>query len=326
MTEPSEDKPHSNCDIGGISAQNPVVARPYAVGLFDVLGFKDRFERMGLMEMMARYRALIDIVVQRDKGQVEAAQFFSSWKEGPYWCRDGQIFLMTEVSAAYGSDSFMVWAHYTWTDLHQTPKEELDALSKDSRYDWLFCPVPCDAFLNVCNELMCRSLQVGLPLRGALSVGDAVMDKKRNIFLGQPVIEASVLEHGQNFIGASMSRSFVEQTVPKRYCLPFNQHLKNPSMEASSGLVLDWPRHWRNSRGVDAKEVVRSMDTNKKFSGYYQNTLDSIDLSEKLAQEHKAEDTCPIRSNYEQFSYSRGGDIAGYAVGTRLTPVTQPAP
>lgn len=53
-------------NLGGITAANPVVARPYAVALFDVLGFKKKFEELGLMEITARYRALIDTTLPRD--------------------------------------------------------------------------------------------------------------------------------------------------------------------------------------------------------------------------------------------------------------------
>ena len=307
-----------------ISAENPVVARPYAVGLFDVLGFKNKFEKLGLKEITARYAALIDIVMQRDKNLEEMKTFFGFLKEGPYWCRDGEIVVMTQVHAAYASDTFLVWANYTWTDLHQTPKEELDALAKDRKHDWLFRPVPCDAFVDVCNELMCRSLQVGLPLRGALAVGDAVMDRPRNIFLGQPIIDANILEHGQIFIGAGMCSSFIDQTIPARFRLTYNKQLKNPSMPGASDLILDWPRHWRKTRKVDVREAIQSMNTEDGFADYYQNTLDTIEHSAKYAKEIEPGIACPIRSNYEQFSYERE-DIAGYVLPVRKVTAEEKA-
>jgi hypothetical protein len=303
--------------LGAISAKNPVVARPYAVGIFDVLGFKNRFEKLGLKEITARYAALIDIVAKRDEHFAEMKSFFPHLKEGPYWCAGGEIMLSTKVHAAYASDTFLVWANYTWTESHVRKKDELDKLSKDSMHDWLFQPIPCDAFLETCNELMCRSLQVGLPLRGALAVGDAVLDKERNIFLGQPIIDANLLEHGQRFIGAGMCPSFADQTIPKRFSLPFSQQLKKVAAEEASGLVLDWPRHWRNTRPIDLKQVVMSMDTDDAFSDYYQNTLASIEQSDALAKDFEPGEACPIRSSYEQFSYSRQGNIAAHVMAVR---------
>ncbi len=307
--------------LGAISAKNPIVVRPYAVGIFDVLGFKNRFEKLGLKEMTARYAALIDIVVKRDEHFAEMKTFFPHLKEGPYWCAGGEIILMTKVHAAYASDTFLVWANYTWTELHDRKTDELDKLSKDSMHDWLFQPIPCDAFLETCNELMCRSLQVGLPLRGALAVGDAILDKERNIFLGQSIIDANLLERGQKFIGAGMCPSFANQTIPKRFSLAFSQQLKKDATEKASGLVLDWPRHWRNTRSIDLKQVVRSMNADDGFSDYYQNTLASIEQSETFAKDFEPGKVCPIRSNYEQFSYSRQGNIAGHAIAVRkITP------
>ncbi|WP_189439856.1 hypothetical protein [Rhodanobacter panaciterrae] len=294
---------------------NPVIARPYAVGIFDVLGFKRRFEKFGLEEITARYRALIDIVVKRDEHMAKTKTFFP--KEGPYWCAGGEILPITKVYAAYASDTFVVWANYTWTDLHVRTQDELEKLSKDSNHDWLFQPIPCDAFLEICSELMCRSLQVGLPLRGALAVGDAILDKERNIFLGQPIIDANLLEHDQKFIGAGMCSSFVSQTIPKRFALSFSQQMKKSSVREASGLILDWPRHWRSTRPFDLKKIVEAMNTDSTFSEYYEDTLSSIDESEKAIDDIEHGKACPIRSNYEQFSYSREGNIAAHAMAVR---------
>jgi len=311
-------------NLGGISAKTPVTARPYAVGIFDVLGFKNKFAKLGLREVTARYRALIDIVVKRDERFAELKEFFRH-KEGPYWCADGEIMLMTNIYAAYASDTFLVWANYTWTELHEHSDDELENLSKDSKHDWLFQPVPCDPFLEICNELMCRSLQVGLPFRGALAVGDAILDKERNIFLGQPIIDANLLEHDQKFIGAGLCGSFVNQSIPKRFGLPFRQQLKKPCNSDASGLILDWPRHWRNTRTLDLKQVIESMDTEPAFSGYYENTVASIEESEKVAKDFDPGEACPIRSNYEQFSYSRQGEIAAHVMPVRRIEVEETA-
>jgi hypothetical protein len=303
--------------FGGISEQAPVVARPYAVGIFDVLGFKRRFEQLGLEEITARYAALIDIVVEADKRRADLDSLFPNRKEGPYWCAGGEIFIDNRVYAAYASDTFLVWANYTWSDLHTKGEDALQKLSEDPSHDWLFYPVPCDPFLDVCNELICRSLQVGLPLRGALAVGDAVLDKARNIFLGQPIIDAHLLEANQRFIGAGICQSFTDQTIPPRYQLEFNKHLKDPPVNEASGLILDWPRHWRSTRKFDVRPIIESLNVDRGFPDYYGNTLDSVDLSEKCATDYQLGDACPIRSNYEQFSYSRGGKIAAHVQAVR---------
>lgn len=300
-----------------ITSENPVVARPYVVGLFDVLGFKSKFETLGLADITARYAALIDIVVKADERRAELSHFFPDQKEGPYWCRDGEIVIHIHVHAAYASDTFLVWSHYTWTDLHTKSDEELQVLSGDPRHDWLFHPVPCDAFLDTCNEFICRSLQVGLPVRGALAVGDAVLDKARNIFLGQPIIDAHALEVGQRFIGAGMCTSFMDQTIPERYRLAFNRQQKSSSTREASGFVLDWPRHWRQTRSWDVRPLINAMNKGDEFAEYYQHTLASVDASEQSTSGAISPGVCPIRSCYEPFSYAREGGIAAHAHAVR---------
>lgn len=306
-------------NLGGITAANPVVARPYAVALFDVLGFKKKFEELGLMEITARYRALIDIVVKQNEHLMFLKSIMPNLQEGPYWCADEKMIVVTRVHAAYASDTFLVWANYTWTELYKRSKEELERLSEDPNHDWLFRPIPCDSFLETCNELICRSLQVGLPLRGALAVGDAIMDKERNIFLGQPIIDTNLLEREQKFIGAGMCSSFVGQTIPKHFSLPFSRQMKRPYADFS-GTVLDWPRHWRNTRPFDVKPFIEAVNSDSSSSSYYENTFSLIEESEKVPADAD-EDFRSVRKNYEQFSYSRGGNIAGYVMPVRrVTP------
>ena len=301
--------------------QTPIVARPYAVGIFDVLGFKNKFDHLGLEEITKRYAALIDIVLEGDKRRADLDNLFPDRREGPFWCQGGELMIDSRVYAAYASDTFLVWSNYTWSRLHTMDDDEYQKLSQDPKHDWVFYPVPCDGFLDVCNELICRSLQIGLPLRGALAVGDAVLDKAWNIFLGQPIIEAHALEKNQQFIGAGICHSFTNQTIPSRYRLPFNQQIKDQSKKEASGIILDWPRHWRDTRKFDVKPIIESLNTNNDFSEYYRNTLESVELSEQHANT-EARSSRLIRSNYEQFSYSRGGNIAAHV---RLVRTATPA-
>jgi hypothetical protein len=295
--------------------------RPYAIGLFDVLGFKSRFDRCGIRDVAARYASLADVVRQKNEELAQRLTYFPTLREGPYWCAGGEILAMTQVHAAYASDSFLVWAHHTWTDHLQRSDAELEELAKDPAHDWLFRPVPCDALLEACNELLCRSLEVDLPLRGALAVGDAILDRKRTTFLGAPIIEANAMEKRQAFIGAGMCASFAAQQIPARFQLPFCRQLKSSSLDGYSGSVLDWPLHWRRMRTSDLRKVISGMDTQAECSAYYENTLASVSVSDGRADQFEVSSRCPIRTNYEQFSYERNENIAAHAIAVRrLTP------
>ena len=42
-------------------------------------------------------------------------------------------------------------------------------------------------FLEKCSIVFCEALKRGIPLRGTISVGTAIMDKEKRIFLGKPL-------------------------------------------------------------------------------------------------------------------------------------------
>lgn len=279
------------------------MAYGYLTGLFDILGFEQRLSNIGLREMVARYEALIKTV---DYCKVQAQRVFGDFglKESPYWLSDGDVFLFTKNFGAYASDSILLWAERAWPDARDKDAAQIREMAQDPAKGWAYQPVPCDNFLDVCNDLICRSIEVGLPLRGALAVGDGVFDGGRNIFLGQPIIEAARLEPCQKFIGVSLCRSFVDQIIPKRFTLSFSEHLKSDDSPYWGGFVLDWPRHWRNTRKENIVDAVQILDTDPRYAAYYANTLNFIAYSQKFAEQFESVRETSIRANYEAFSFS----------------------
>ncbi|MBK8163387.1 MAG: hypothetical protein IPK65_09645 [Gammaproteobacteria bacterium] len=187
----------------------------FLVGLFDVLGFEQKLRAIGLAEMRARYEALIGAVNYR-KQQAQRVFGEMKFQEAPYWTADGDVFIFSETHGAYASDSILLWANRTWPEARSMDAGELDLLAQDPANGWAVRPVPCDNFLDVCNDLICHGLEVGLPLRGAVSMGDAVLDSGNSIFLGVPLVDAARLERGQRAIGAGVCKTFLDQTIPKR--------------------------------------------------------------------------------------------------------------
>lgn len=275
----------------------------YLVGLFDVLGFEERLKNIGLKEMLARYEVLIEAVNYRKEHEQHVFGDLG-FDESPYWSSDGDVFIFSKVNGAYASDSILLWANRTWPDVREKSPDEIQQIAQDLKRGWTAHPIPCDNFLDICNDLMCRGLEIGLPLRGAISTGPAVLDGQRNIFLGQPIIEAARLERGQNFIGMSFCQSAVNQTIPKRYLLEFNNHLKEGASEQYGGFVLDWPRHWRKTRSGAVEEVIEAMNCDKRYSAYYENTLSLIKYSEKFSSQFESRKEKSIRAVYNEFSFS----------------------
>lgn len=274
----------------------------YQIALFDILGFESMLDRFGLPEMVRRYESLIQEI---GKLEVQRARLFGDmeFQEAPHWTAEGGIFIFSKVHGAYASDSLLLWANRTWLPARGKSPQELEKMSIEPSTGWKARPIPCDNFLNACNEVMCRGLEVGLPLRGALAIGDAVFDEDRRLFLGAPMVEAARLEKEQAFIGAGMCRSFREQIVPMRFSLEFDRHLKAAPGRFWGGAVLDWPRHWRNTRRADAADAVQALNTSPGHTSYYENTIRLIEYSGQFSGQFEGREDSDLREIYPEFSY-----------------------
>lgn len=277
--------------------------REYYVAFFDILGFKNRLSSMGLAEVLARYEALIETVTYREKSLTKIFGEYG-FKESPYWTSDGDVFLFTKTRGAYASDSLLIWENRFWPEARDLNNVELQEKNSSPENSWKFKSVPCDNFLDICNELMCRGLEVGLPLRGAIASGQAVLDLDRNIFLGQPIIDASSLQTEQKMISTSFCNNANLQSVPNRYVFKYDLHTKEQYCNLSNGLILDWPRHWRNTRKTSLVSTINALDTSPASSSYYKNTLELIAHSEQFSHMYESLEETSIRNSYEQFSWS----------------------
>lgn len=280
----------------------------------DVLGFENKFNELKLGGMLNKYLQLINIVNETNKHQ-ELLFEKINFDETAYWTAEKEIFIAQRMFGAYASDSILVWTQADfpanrYPSLLNYTQAEYDKLVADESIRWQFFPIPCELFLDQCNEIICHSIEIGLPLRGAISMGEAVLHIDHGIYLGQPLIEAARLEHNQNCMGASFANSFMSQVVPGRYKLTYDGHFKSKVPVLFSGCVLDWPRHWRNTRTTDLKETVEALKAeasgspnwDSKYSIYYDKTLEIIDASFANKDHFVTEDDMKIAKVYPQFS------------------------
>ena len=47
------------------------------------------------------------------------------------------------------------------------------------------------SFLQLCMDFFCQSIIEGIPLRGCISTGIAMMDQYKSIYFGNPLVEAA---------------------------------------------------------------------------------------------------------------------------------------
>jgi len=220
----------------------PEVSR-YAFAMFDILGFSAWLESVGIQKVLDSYHTLVEKAVVRanEKGSLGAVQT----AEGAYFVVSGA------PHYAYGSDTLLMW-----------------------------CPLVPELvadFVERCSDLMCEALEMGIPLRGALTLGDAVLDSETNFFLGEPIVEAANLEKGQEWIGFTFGHSavwspFLAQ-LHRTAIIEFAPPMKEKFASYASLIVLDWPRRWRDRNGSCPSSRLRAM-RDSRFAAKWDNTIE----------------------------------------------------
>lgn len=216
--------------------------------LLDVLGFKSLFESMGLKKLEDRYEKLIAYVKEQTGGLDIVPT------------PDGHVAVgWLLLGNTYFSDTLLFWMNYNTMAL--------------------------PSFTQLVSETICYGIEHQLPLRGTLSVGLSILEKESGKYLGEPIIEATETEKFQKWIGVSFGRSFSKpgfnEGLYLNTVLPYKSHYKEDEKDYCTGMVVDWPRRWRETRKADVRPLVYALDTDPDFSDYYERTLRFIDFSEK---------------------------------------------
>jgi hypothetical protein len=209
------------------------------VCLLDVLGFESLLKTLGLAGIQAKYSKLIDYVKEQ-KGGLDIVP-----------TPDGHVAVgWLAIGNAYFSDSLLFW----------------------TRYSGMALP----SFTHCVAEAICFGLETELPLRGAIAVGEAILDEGSGVFLGTPLVEIARTERTQQWIGVSFGPSFAKPGFNEGFhlhtILPYKGHYKDRTSEYATGMTVDWPRRWRESRKSDPRRTLRSLNRDPRFSAYYDCT------------------------------------------------------
>src|SRR5262245_2332736 len=109
------------------------------VCLLDVLGFESILKRLGLVALQKKYATLVDYVKQQTGG-IDVVP-----------TPDGHVAVgWLVVGNAYFSDTLLFWTQYSKMAL--------------------------PSFTHLVGEAICFGLETELPLRGAIAVGEAVLN------------------------------------------------------------------------------------------------------------------------------------------------------
>ncbi len=216
------------------------------VCLLDVLGFESQLAALGLSALHTKYQKLIDYV-QQQIGGVDIVP-----------TPEGHVAVgWLVVGNAYFSDTILFWTRYSRTSL--------------------------PSFTQLIADAICRGIETELPLRGTISVGDLILDRDQGVFLGAPLVEAARTEREQRWIGASFGASFKLPEYDGGFhlntVLPHKSHYKDAASPLATGITVDWPRRWRETRTADLATAVKSLDADDRFSDYYSASLRYINFS-----------------------------------------------
>ncbi len=262
----------------GDSESKEPTANRILLALFDVLGFSERIQQQNLDSILSTYRDLIE------KAVLEPARSCLGAVLTPEGGRVLTVFRLP-VRYAYFSDTILLWV----------PLEQVYAA----------------AFVTRCADLMCEAIAMAIPLRGAICLGEAVMHRATNVYLGKPLVEAARLEKGQDWVGLTFGWS---ATWPQ-----FIAELEGPSMieypapmkpgyaDAASPVVVDWPRAWRDKHSACLKERLTILNTNPnpRVRSKYENTITFVDHSIACHDWHKHPDKIPADAKLRMVPFSR---------------------
>lgn len=237
--------PHGTASTASSEPQKETVL----LAFFDVLGFADRFTAIGLDAMYSLYSDLMNETLVSSAGQGKlsraAGVFAGELREG---------YLTLPIEYSYFSDTIVMWA----------------------RFHNAFV----GTFLDRCSAFFCDALRSGVPLRGAISFGDAVMHIPKSTFLGAPLIEAARTESAQDWVGVALSKSVRQVRFPPDRVQRFDPPVKPGKEDLLSGLSLDWPRYWRDFITGSAVESLRKLRS-EDHGEYYDNAEKYVEFSRK---------------------------------------------
>lgn len=271
----------------------------YSIALFDILGFSNFVQNNGTEVILKLYNKLLDLIDKQKSTPEGEASFAGSVVPvpiSPDWKNNALIANANGfVRVCHFSDTFIIYVNFQLSKqgfwLRDTKHEPNPLLIGEA--DTPYCPIFFQShaiylsYLQTCMEFFCQAILAGIPLRGCLSTGMALMDQDKSMYFGNPIVEAARGESAQDAMGIVFGRSFNNyHPVYHDYFIPYSGHMKPNSnkTEFLSPMVLDWPRYWRHSpdfKDYSLVEYINKMNTNPNFSKYYENAIKFVEFSEK---------------------------------------------
>lgn len=236
----------------------------FIVAVFDVLGFEGMYRSLGPHRLREDYEKLV-AAAQSSTATTAMGMSFAN--------EASPTLFHFDLGFAYFSDTIVLWAPLTRN--HVSP------------------------FLARCADVLIEALKLSFPLRGAVAVGEAILDPSQGVFVGSPLIEAVRLEHDQDWLGVALGHScsgileWIDSSLVLPYTPPCKPPTKPPGNVLHAGFALDWPRRARERSAVDAAAAIHKMDVSSAHHKYYRNALRFLEFSARIRRWNR-DDRLPI--------------------------------
>lgn len=149
-----------------------------AVAFLDILGFKQMLDTMSLEEISAKYENVIGLaeVLNRPLGdsKEEILSLFPNHPKGERWC----------IRNVFSDSVILV-----------SEDETMDSVLKLLVYSW---------------RLSQLFMTAEMPIRGGISFGEFYINEKSNVFLGEALTNAYLLESKQQWAGIAIDNSLID--------------------------------------------------------------------------------------------------------------------
>ncbi len=220
--------------------------RDYIIALFDILGTEARQSGRPLSSIVPEFELFAELA-QEDRDQL-----IIDGGVNPQLHADGTISSVCAIGSHHVEAEVFSDVNFLWCVF-------------DLRRLELFC--------ETCAEFFCKALHNRIPLRGGIAVGQAHMDRVKRVFVGKPLTEAERVEKAQLWVGVSFGPSFAgspfNACLPRRHVLHFGDHRKPGHSDLIPGIVLDWPRKYRDMYGESPERALARLNTDQEHSRYY---------------------------------------------------------
>lgn len=233
-------------DIHAIPEEKEIV-----LAFFDILGSSKRLMNNEYQKVYEFYQYMVKLCSETEVPL--------SHPEILHNIPDKEILILHPMHHAFFSDTFILWVEYNE-----------------------FLQPRMGGFYEKCSTIFIEAIKKGIPLRGSIAKGTAIMDEDNKLYLGKPLAEAAKAEPAQQWLGIGLTKS-CENIYPTeaRYLFPFKEHIKKEKEDLLSIAVLDWARYFRETEKDNPTPYIDKMNTDNKFAIYYEITKKYIQLSKE---------------------------------------------